>query len=225
MRPDQRSHQLEERLEQVHVHDLTDAGVHRDHGGEGRDQPGTAVVVVGLTVFATVGDPAAGLDNAPTADWISALLVIAVICIGLVMFGGRGGAGSKAAVFGDGRRALRRRRDADEARGRDGARRRVRRTARRLAAVGDGRGRAHRLLVPAGVTRCRQARRVRGDGLGRQPRGQRPARRARPPGEPGPDAAWHAVVAIGALAVAMLGAVIIASASEPDPHTVRLATA
>jgi hypothetical protein len=30
---------------------------------------------------------------------------------------------------------------------------------------------------------------------------------------------WHAVVAIGALAVAPLGAVIIASASEKESHT------
>ena len=34
---------------------------------------------------------------------------------------------------------------------------------------------------------------------------------------------WHAVAAIGALATALLGAVIIASASEPKPDTVQLA--
>ena len=47
---------------------------------------GAAIIVVGLAIFATVGDPAAGVDNAPTADWISALLVIAAICVGLMMF-------------------------------------------------------------------------------------------------------------------------------------------
>ena len=38
---------------------------------------GAAIVVGGLAVFASVGDPAAGVDNAPTSDWVSALLVIA----------------------------------------------------------------------------------------------------------------------------------------------------
>ncbi len=61
---------------------------------------GAAIIVVGLAVFATVGDPAAGVDNAPTADWISALLVIAVTCIALMLLGHRGGMGTKAAVFG-----------------------------------------------------------------------------------------------------------------------------
>ena len=48
---------------------------------------GAAIIVVGLAVFAIYGDPAAGLDDAPTADWISALLVLAVVCVGLMLFG------------------------------------------------------------------------------------------------------------------------------------------
>ena len=61
---------------------------------------GAAIVVGGLAVFASVGDPAAGVDNAPTSDWVSALLVIAAICVALLLFAGRGGPGTRAAVLG-----------------------------------------------------------------------------------------------------------------------------
>lgn len=61
---------------------------------------GAAVIVVGLATFASVGDPAAGVDNAPTSDWVSAFLVITAICVGLLLFGRRGGLSARAAVFG-----------------------------------------------------------------------------------------------------------------------------
>ena len=61
---------------------------------------GAAIIVVGLATFASVGDPAGGVDNAPTSDWISALAVIAAVCIGLMLFARHGGLGTKAAVFG-----------------------------------------------------------------------------------------------------------------------------
>jgi drug/metabolite transporter (DMT)-like permease len=61
---------------------------------------GAALVVAGLAVFASVGDPAGGIDNAPTADWAAAFLLIAAVCLGLLLFGGRGGLSAKAAVFG-----------------------------------------------------------------------------------------------------------------------------
>ena len=61
---------------------------------------GAAIIVIGLATFATVGDPAAGVDNAPTSDWIAALVVIAAICIGLMLFARHGGLSTKAAVFG-----------------------------------------------------------------------------------------------------------------------------
>jgi drug/metabolite transporter (DMT)-like permease len=66
----------------------------------GRHLLGAATVVAGLAIFASVGDPAGGLDDAPTSDWIGALLVLAAVCAGLLLFGRRGGAGAKAAVFG-----------------------------------------------------------------------------------------------------------------------------
>jgi drug/metabolite transporter (DMT)-like permease len=61
---------------------------------------GAAVVVAGLAIFASVGDPAGGVDNAPTSDWIAAFLVIGAVCAGLLLFAGRGGLSAKAAVFG-----------------------------------------------------------------------------------------------------------------------------
>jgi drug/metabolite transporter (DMT)-like permease len=61
---------------------------------------GAAIVVAGLAIFASVGDPAGGVDNAPTSDWIAALLVIGAVCLGLLLFAGRGGLSAKAAVFG-----------------------------------------------------------------------------------------------------------------------------
>jgi drug/metabolite transporter (DMT)-like permease len=61
---------------------------------------GAAIVVGGLAVFASVGDPAGGIDNAPTSDWIGAFLVIAAVSIGLLLFSRRGGLSTRAAVLG-----------------------------------------------------------------------------------------------------------------------------
>jgi drug/metabolite transporter (DMT)-like permease len=61
---------------------------------------GAAVIVVGLALFASFGDPAGGVDNAPNSEWISAFLVIAAVCAGLMLFATRGGATAKAAVYG-----------------------------------------------------------------------------------------------------------------------------
>jgi uncharacterized membrane protein len=61
---------------------------------------GAALVVVGLAIFASVGDPAGGVDNAPTSEWIAAFLLLAAICGGLLLFGRRGGLSARAAVFG-----------------------------------------------------------------------------------------------------------------------------
>jgi drug/metabolite transporter (DMT)-like permease len=61
---------------------------------------GAAIVVAGLAIFASVGDPAGGIDNAPTRDWLTAFLVIGSVCAGLLLFAGRGGLSARAAVFG-----------------------------------------------------------------------------------------------------------------------------
>jgi drug/metabolite transporter (DMT)-like permease len=73
---------------------LTNQKVTRRHG------LGAAIVVAGLAVFASFGDPAAGVDDAPTADWVSAFLVLAVVCCGIMLLDRRGGPGAKAATYG-----------------------------------------------------------------------------------------------------------------------------
>jgi hypothetical protein len=73
---------------------LTNQQVTRRHG------LGAAIVVAGLAVFASVGDPAAGVDDAPTADWVSAFLVLALVCCGIMLLGRRGGPGATAATYG-----------------------------------------------------------------------------------------------------------------------------
>jgi drug/metabolite transporter (DMT)-like permease len=61
---------------------------------------GAALVVLGLAVFASVGDPAGGIENAPTRDWAMAFLVIGAVSACLLLFGRRGGLSARAAVFG-----------------------------------------------------------------------------------------------------------------------------
>lgn len=73
---------------------LTSQRVTRRHG------IGAAIVVAGLAVFASFGDPAAGVDDAPTADWVSAFLVLGVVCCGIVLLDRNGGPGARAATYG-----------------------------------------------------------------------------------------------------------------------------
>jgi drug/metabolite transporter (DMT)-like permease len=65
-----------------------------------REVLGAAIIVVGLTLFATFGDPAAGVDNAPGADWLAAVLVIGAACVALLLFANRGSLSLKAALLG-----------------------------------------------------------------------------------------------------------------------------
>jgi drug/metabolite transporter (DMT)-like permease len=65
-----------------------------------RQVVGAAVVVAGLIIFASFGKPAGGLDNAPLADWLSAFVVLGAVCLCLLMFAGRGGPTAKAGVYG-----------------------------------------------------------------------------------------------------------------------------
>jgi len=67
----------------------------------GRQQVGgSAVIVVGLALFAIYGDPAGGRENAPTGEWVAAIAVLAVVSGVLLVLGGRGGLTVKAAVYG-----------------------------------------------------------------------------------------------------------------------------
>jgi drug/metabolite transporter (DMT)-like permease len=61
---------------------------------------GSAVIVVGLALFALYGDPAGGRENAPGGEWAIAIAVLAVLCGALLFVGGRGGLMRKAAVYG-----------------------------------------------------------------------------------------------------------------------------
>jgi uncharacterized membrane protein len=61
---------------------------------------GAVIVVAGLAIFASVGDPAGGVDNAPGSAWLSAFLVLGTICLCLLLFGRRGGAAAQAGVYG-----------------------------------------------------------------------------------------------------------------------------
>jgi drug/metabolite transporter (DMT)-like permease len=65
-----------------------------------RQVVGAGVTVVGLAVFAIVGDPAGGVDNAPGSEWLAAFLVIGVMCAALVFFGNHGDTMVKAATYG-----------------------------------------------------------------------------------------------------------------------------
>jgi drug/metabolite transporter (DMT)-like permease len=61
---------------------------------------GAAVIVVGLALFAIYGDPAGGRENAPGSEWAVAIAVLLAVSGGLLAFGGRGGLTMKAAVYG-----------------------------------------------------------------------------------------------------------------------------
>jgi len=65
-----------------------------------REIAGAVVIVLGLILFVSFGDPAGGNDNAPNDEWAVAIAVLAVLCGALFVFGARGGPGMKAAVYG-----------------------------------------------------------------------------------------------------------------------------
>ncbi len=65
-----------------------------------REILGAAVTVAGLAVFGVYGDPSAGVDDAPASSWSSAIIVIAALCVALLLFANRGGPGTRAAMFG-----------------------------------------------------------------------------------------------------------------------------
>jgi drug/metabolite transporter (DMT)-like permease len=71
----------------------------RQHVGR-REVIGAAVILAGLALFAILGDPEGGRDDAPRDEWVIAIAVLAVVCAVLLLFGGRGGLAIKAAVYG-----------------------------------------------------------------------------------------------------------------------------
>jgi drug/metabolite transporter (DMT)-like permease len=65
-----------------------------------REVFGAGIIVAGLAVFATYGDPAAGLDDAPGSDWVTSILVIGTACAALLVFANRGSLSARAATLG-----------------------------------------------------------------------------------------------------------------------------
>jgi drug/metabolite transporter (DMT)-like permease len=65
-----------------------------------REVAGGAVIVLGLALFAAYGDPAGGRETAPGDEWAIAIAVLALVCSGLLLFGGRGGLTMRAALYG-----------------------------------------------------------------------------------------------------------------------------
>ena len=187
---------------------------------------GASIIVAGLAVFAVVGDPAGGVDNAPTSDWIAAMVVIAVVCIALLLVGSRGGLETKAAVFGA---------TAGTLYGLSAVL--MKPVVETWHAEGIGEllaGWQVWVMAVAGLAGFYFQQVSLASGklvtsvatvsvvnpvvsvlLGALVLQERL--------DKNPE--WHAVAAIAALAVALLGAVIIASASEPKPDRVQLAVA
>jgi drug/metabolite transporter (DMT)-like permease len=65
-----------------------------------REVAGAGIIVAGLALFASFGDPAAGVNDAPTSDWIAAILVIGAACSALLLFANRGNLSTRAALLG-----------------------------------------------------------------------------------------------------------------------------
>jgi drug/metabolite transporter (DMT)-like permease len=65
-----------------------------------REMVGAAIIVVGLALFASFGDPAAGVDNAPGSDWVASILVTGSACAALLVFTNRGSLSMRAALLG-----------------------------------------------------------------------------------------------------------------------------
>jgi drug/metabolite transporter (DMT)-like permease len=65
-----------------------------------REVVGAGIIVVGLALFASFGHPAAGVSNAPGSDWVASILVICAACVSLLVFANRGSLSMKAALLG-----------------------------------------------------------------------------------------------------------------------------
>ncbi|HKB20751.1 MAG TPA: DMT family transporter [Gaiellaceae bacterium] len=65
-----------------------------------REVIGAAVILLGLGAFTIYGDPAGGNDNAPNDQWAIAIVVLAAICAGLLVYGRNGAPTKVAAVYG-----------------------------------------------------------------------------------------------------------------------------
>jgi drug/metabolite transporter (DMT)-like permease len=65
-----------------------------------REIGGAVIVVVGLALYAIFGDPANGDDSVANKQWFAALLLVAVICVGLFLLARRSDRLRKATYLG-----------------------------------------------------------------------------------------------------------------------------
>src|SRR5215471_12438220 len=63
-----------------------------------REILGAGMVVAGLAIYAEVGDPAGGNDNAPNGEWAVAIAVVVAFCFGVLAYGRRGGGAARLAA-------------------------------------------------------------------------------------------------------------------------------
>ncbi len=61
---------------------------------------GAVLIVAGLVLFGGFGDPAGGVDDAPTSDWVVAIGIIVVVCVVLGLVSNREGPTIKAGGLG-----------------------------------------------------------------------------------------------------------------------------
>ncbi|MGB0112175.1 MAG: DMT family transporter [Ilumatobacteraceae bacterium] len=73
---------------------LTDQRITRRHIA------GATIILVGLATFGGVGDPAGGVNDAAWSDWLAVIVVAIAACVGLLTVGARSEANAKAALFG-----------------------------------------------------------------------------------------------------------------------------
>ena len=71
----------------------------RQHVGR-REVIGAVVIIVGLALFANYGDPAGGNENAPNKEWAIAIGIIAAVSVVLLLLGRGGNLTVTAAAYG-----------------------------------------------------------------------------------------------------------------------------
>ena len=187
-----------------------------------REMVGAAIIVVGLIVFASYGDPAAGVDEAPGSDWLAAILVVGAACAALLLFANRGSLSMRAALLGTVAGMLyglsaTLMKPVVEALHADGVREVVGSWELWVLAAAGGVGFVFQQLslstgrlVPsvAAVSVVNPIVSVMLGAFVLQERLEK-------------DPPWHAVVAVGALCFALLGAVVISSAKEGRKNEVE----
>ena len=71
----------------------------KQHVGR-REVVGAVVIIIGLGLFVSFGDPAGGNENASNLQWAIAIGLLSLLSVLLLVFGRGGGLSMKAAVYG-----------------------------------------------------------------------------------------------------------------------------